>query len=117
VAAKENWKPGSWRSPGRGQAVEHRGLAIQQESAEDQHAHDGRAQDRRLGPHHGREGHDGAHGGRRGRPTACARHRQEPEDRCGQKGHVEAGHGQDVIDPRAAKPLVEVARERRAIPE
>ena len=126
VAAKESWKPGSQRSPGRqAQEREHRerqrvrelGLALEQDAGEQEQ------------PHHGGAQHGGwppttsanpmsttaaaiAAAPRRG-PTPM----RQREHRGRQQRHVEARHREDVVDAGAPEVVVDLAGQGRALAE
>jgi len=109
--------PGQHDQPGQGERVHELGLAVEQDADEQCQAHDRGAQHRRLPPDHQREAEQHQPGRHRGRPPWQTGECEPGEDRGGEQGHVEARHGQHVVDAGPAEALVHLARDPGAVAE
>ena len=93
------------------------GLALEQDPAEQDEPHDGRAQHGGLRAYHEGEAHQR---GRRDSGRHAARdtdHAERREDRCRDQRHVEARHGQHVVHAGAPERVIHLAGQRRALAE
>ncbi len=109
--------PGEKGERGQAERVRQLGLALEQDPAQEDEPHDGRAQHRRLPPHDEGEAHQGRRGDPGRHAARDADHAERREDRGRDERHVEAGDGQHVIDPGAPEGVVHLARERAALAE
>ena len=119
VAAKESWKPGSWRSPGR---VARMARPARARLLSTEASRSSSRAPRISTPMMAARSTDGSGPTTQANAMTAAmaaaaavrdpapRHREQREDRRGEERDVEAGYGEHVIHPGAAEAVVQVAR-------